>query len=163
MSVCLTFSGLTSRIWRRSLITFTMKPIVPRDWTKMEVCIPYPPMTPKKATCSQSVSEWTSSDKVRIKTSAMKLIDESIEYYNYCHDGIAACFGKHFFWFQTSPTRLLHFLSHTIPTNTYQTPLGSFQSHSYEYLDDSPTQRLSAIIKLTFYLLPMPCHLSLSG
>lgn len=51
--LCVCFSGLTYRIWRRSLTTSTMKPTVPRDWTKTEVCTRYRATTPKKATCRQ--------------------------------------------------------------------------------------------------------------
>lgn len=47
--------GLTSRIWRRSLTTSTMKPTGPRDCMRTGGCTPYPATTPRKATCRQPV------------------------------------------------------------------------------------------------------------
>lgn len=130
-----------------------MKPTVPRDWTKTEVCTPYPPMTPKKATCKQSVRGIVQSES---KNSAMKQIDKSSVYYRHYHRGIAACLDKHLnlyklvscrhvicFFFQTPPIIFSTFSPNIIPKNTYQTLL----VHLLWIFGrkDSPNQRLSAI------------------
>lgn len=67
--------------------------------------------------------------------------------------------------FKRHPLFILHSSPRRPDTYTYQTCLGPFQSYSLEYLDERTAlvQRFSAIIKLTFYLLPKPCHLLLPG
>lgn len=162
MSLNLCSSGLTYRIWRRSLTTFTMKLTVPRDWTRMEVCLLYPPMTPRKATCNQSVR-----GKRESKSSAMKLIDRSTVYYHHWYLGIIACLEKHFnlyksvsfnhgifVWFPTPPVVFSSFFPMSCP-QTHIEPL-----RHISVIENLEERTVGAIIEIQLYLLPRPSRFS---
>lgn len=131
-----------------------MKHIAPRDWTRTEVCTPYPATTPRKATCRQHVREFK---KKSVQWS------RSWSAYNSNHYSITACLEKTFKSVKIGVSfgdLKLHLSFVSLPCVTLKRSgcISDFLKCIYSLFIFSLPHTLSAILKWEFYLLLLPDH-----